>query len=56
MHSTLDDLEEFFADLDEEKHRSWTLHYNELLNSSFLENWERESLEELIRVNKFFDV
>lgn len=56
MFSTLDDLDEFFATLDEECSHKWTLHYNYLLNSSFMEDWERKSLEDLIRFNKFFDV
>lgn len=55
MYATLDDLDEFFTALNEESVRSWMVHYNELLNHSSQE-WERESLEDLIRFNKCFDV
>lgn len=56
MFSTVSELEEFFSALNEESRQNWIVHYNELLNSHFLENWERESLEDLIKFNKSFDI
>ena len=57
MFATLDDLDNFFSDLEEENRQSWIRHYNLLLSMSLsMENWERESLEDLIRFNKCFEV
>lgn len=56
MLSTLDELDEFFETLIEERSHSWILHYNFLLNSPFIDEWEKKSLEDLIRFNKCFDV
>lgn len=55
MNATLDDLDQFFETFTEECSRSWTKHYNEMLTYCN-EEWEQESLKDLIRLNKIFDV
>lgn len=57
MIYTIDTPNKNCNDLNEEFSRNWILHYNSLLSiCSTMEDWEKESIEDLIRFNKLFDV